>query len=52
VLRNVEYGLEQRRGLRGAAVEAAARGEVSQAEVAMLEDRIRVLEGRPQPSQR
>jgi len=28
--------------------EAAARGEVSQAEVAMLEDRIRVLEGRPQ----
>src|ERR1700730_15036762 len=28
--------------------EAGAEGEVSQAEVAMLEDRIRVLEGRPQ----
>jgi hypothetical protein len=28
--------------------EAAARGEVSKAEVAILEDRIRVLEGRPQ----
>ena len=28
--------------------EAAAQGDVSQAEVAMVEDRIRVLEGRPQ----
>jgi hypothetical protein len=36
------------RGMLPALAEAAAAGEASRAELAMLEDRIRVLEGRPQ----
>jgi hypothetical protein len=43
----IAYPKLMRNGLRLVG-EAAARGEASRAEVAILEDRIRVLEGRPQ----
>jgi hypothetical protein len=43
----IAYPALMRRGL-DLMREAAAAGQVSQAELAMLEDRIRVLEGRPQ----